>query len=91
MPEKSPSAVPLLVTYGGLLVLLGGTLLASRWHLGPFALAVALGFAAAKTGLILVRFMHLGDQGGLVRLFALAGYFWLAVAIALTLVDFLNR
>ena len=46
---------------------------------------------AAKTALIALYFMRLRYQPGLVRLFAGAGLFWLAILMVLSLADFFTR
>jgi cytochrome c oxidase subunit 4 len=50
-----------------------------------------LGVATAKGALIFFYFMRLRERPGLIRLFALAGFFWLAILMALTFADFFTR
>jgi cytochrome c oxidase subunit 4 len=73
------------------MALLALTALSSRLALGGWALPVALGIAFAKLALIYLFFMQLKYQRGLVRIFATAGFFWLAVAGLLTFSDYLTR
>jgi cytochrome c oxidase subunit 4 len=59
--------------------------------LGPLNTVVALAIAIAKTLLVAFFFMHLKYAHGLTRIVVLAGFFWLAILIALTLSDELTR
>ena len=74
-----------------LLVLLGLTLLAARFDLGPFNLAIALVVAAAKTLLIALYFMHLRYHNWLAWAVAGAGVVWLVILIGLTLSDYVSH
>lgn len=78
-------------TFAALMVLLGVTVWAAHIHLGEWAGAVALLIAAVKTVLIGVIFMHLGSESALIRLFATAGFLWLAIMLAITLSDYETR
>jgi cytochrome c oxidase subunit IV len=72
-------------------VLLVFTALATLLPPGPWALPVALAIATAKTALIFWYFMQLRQQDGMVRVFASAGFAWLAIAGVLTFADYLTR
>jgi cytochrome c oxidase subunit 4 len=74
-----------------LLLLLAITTGAAFLPLGQFNILVALLIAAAKAVLVLILFMELGRSSGLVRAFAVAGFFWLAILLALTSADYLTR
>ena len=51
----------------------------------------SLVIAAAKTALVFLFFMQLWYQRGLIRIFAAAGFFWLAIIGVLTFCDYLTR
>ncbi len=72
----------------GLLALTWGM---ARLDLGRFNAAVALGIAATKALLVLMYFMHLRDERKTTWLFAVAGVYWFALMVALTLGDYLTR
>jgi cytochrome c oxidase subunit IV len=59
--------------------------------LGPFNTVAALAIAVAKMLLVVLFFMHLKYSEGLTKIVVLAGIFWLAILIALTLTDELTR
>jgi cytochrome c oxidase subunit 4 len=59
--------------------------------LGPLNTVAALVIAFSKMLLVLLFFMHLRHSGGLVRIAVLAGFFWLALLIALTMSDYRTR
>ncbi len=81
----------ILGTYGALMVLLVLTALATKLPAGPWATATSLTIAFAKLALIFLFFMQLRYQRGLVRIFAIAGFFWLAIGGVLTFSDYLTR
>ncbi|MGB0036633.1 MAG: cytochrome C oxidase subunit IV family protein [Candidatus Acidiferrales bacterium] len=57
----------------------------------PLNTVVALAIAVTKMLLVVLFFMHLKYSPGLTRLVLLAGFFWLAIMLALTLSDELTR
>jgi cytochrome c oxidase subunit 4 len=91
MTQAAPSIPRLLAVYAALLCLLaltaGATMLPAGWWSTPIGLFI--GFA--KAFLIACFFMNLRGQAGLVRTFAVAGLFWLAVMMVLTASDYLTR
>lgn len=91
MTANAPPVPRLVGVYLALLTLLALTATATLLPPGAWSTPISLGIATAKTALIFVWFMRLRDRPGLVRLFALAGFFWLAIFIGLALTDFLTR
>jgi len=91
MTANTPSLVSIVRVYLVLLTLLGLTAAAARLPPGPWSTPVSLGFATAKAALIFICFMRLREQSGLVRLFALAGFFWLAILLGLTFAEGFTR
>jgi cytochrome c oxidase subunit 4 len=91
MNARDPSFRPLFGTYAALILLLamtaGATALPTGWWSTPVGLAVAI----AKASLIFIFFMRLRSQGPLVRIFALVGFFFLAIMFVLTLADYFTR
>jgi len=59
--------------------------------LGPFNTVVALVIAFAKMLLVVLFFMHVKQSSGLIRVVLLAGFFWLALLIGLTMSDYRTR
>ncbi len=57
----------------------------------PWNTLVALAIAACKASLVVLFFMHAKYSSNLTRLAAVAGLFWLAILIALTLSDYKTR
>jgi cytochrome c oxidase subunit 4 len=51
----------------------------------------ALAIAVTKMLLVVLFFMHVKYSPGLTRLVVVAGFFWLAIMVALTLSDVLSR
>jgi cytochrome c oxidase subunit 4 len=81
----------IILVYAALLALLSLTATATLLPAGPWSTPIALGIATAKVMLISIYFMRLREQSGLIRLFAVAGLFWLAILMGLTLADFFTR
>jgi caa(3)-type oxidase subunit IV len=77
--------------YFSLLALLVLTAAAREIPSGMWSAPLSLAIATAKTALIFIFFMNLRYQRGLIRIFALAGFFWLAIAGVLTFADYFTR
>jgi cytochrome c oxidase subunit 4 len=88
---QQPTTKTFLANYVALMVLLVLTALASKASLGAWQTPVSLAIAAAKMLLVFLFFMQLWWQRGLIRVFAAAGFFWLAIIGALTFSDYLTR
>lgn len=89
-PAKFSVREPLLV-FLGLLGLLALSAVSSHWTHGVTGTSIGLGIAVAKTALIFTFFMRLRRQPGLVRLFAVAGFFWLLLIGSLVFADYFTR
>lgn len=85
-----PSA-DLVLCWLGLLALLGLTVVLSYQPLASFNFPVAITIATIKAGLVAAIFMELRHRSGVIRAFAAAGFFWLAILLWLGLMDFLTR
>lgn len=82
---------PLLLVWAALLALLALTIAASFVLTGPLSLAASLSIALAKAALVFWFYMHLKEEGGLVRLAAVAAGAWLLILFALSASDFATR
>ncbi len=80
-----------LGVFAALLTLTAITTAAAFVDLGPFNNVVALGIAVLKAALVVLIFMHVKYSPRLVPLVVVAGCFWLAILIVLTLTDYLTR
>ena len=90
----SGHVVPTKVYVGiflALLALTGLTTWVAYFDLGPMNTVVALAIAVTKMLLVILFFMHVKYSSGLTRLIILAGFFWFAILVALTLSDELTR
>ncbi len=88
---ETPSNRHLVIVFGALLGLLGAALLAAYLPLGRWGPLTAMTIAGAKAALVMIYFMHLRERDGLIRVFALGGFFWLAVLFVLAMSDYLTR
>jgi cytochrome c oxidase subunit IV len=91
MSEHVTSRTVYFAVFGALMVLTFLTVFAARLDLGWANDVVALGIAVTKALLVLWFFMHLRYSTRVTVLTALAGFFWLAILIFLTLNDYLTR
>jgi cytochrome c oxidase subunit IV len=86
--------VPISTYLAVFVALLVGTAL-TTWvayiDLGRWNTVVALTIAVIKMTLVVLFFMHVKYATGLTRIVILAGFFWLAIMITLSLSDELTR
>jgi cytochrome c oxidase subunit 4 len=92
-PESAgrPPSAAFTLTGASLLALLGLTVGVAYLDLGWLNTPLAMTISAAKAVVIILFFMHVRRASGLVKLFAVAGFFWLAVMFALAFSDFAAR
>lgn len=74
-----------------LLVLTALTTGVALVDLGPFNTVVALTIAVVKMLLVILFFMHVKYSSGLTRIVIVAGFFFLAILVSLTLADAFTR
>ena len=91
MTAHALSLPRLVLVYLVLLALLALTAVATLLPPGSWSTPIALGIAGTKAALIFIFFMRLRERSGLIRIFALAGFFWLAILVGLTFVDYFTR
>ncbi|MCU1338275.1 MAG: caa(3)-type oxidase, subunit [Bryobacterales bacterium] len=77
--------------YAVLIALTATTVAVSRIDLGEFNFIVAMTIAVIKAVLVIMFFMHVREASALTKLFAGAGFFWMAILIVFTLSDYLSR
>lgn len=87
----SKAAKLVLKVWLGLLALMALTTAMAFVPIGAGNLPIALGIAIAKALLVLWFFMELKGSGGLTRVVAAAGFFWLLIFVTLTWADFGHR
>jgi cytochrome c oxidase subunit IV len=91
MTDTPNPILRILRVYLALMALLVMTASASHLRAGWYSTPIALGAATAKLALVFWFFMNLSRQRPLVRIFAAAGFFWLAVLFVLAASDYLTR
>jgi len=91
MSEHVTSRKVYFAVFAALMVLTAATVIVANFDLGWANDVVALGIAVTKALLVLWFFMHLRYSTRVTVLTALAGFFWLAILISLTLNDYLTR
>ena len=73
--------------FGALMILTLITVAVAFQDFGVFNNIIALTIAGIKTTLVVLFFMHVKYESKLTKLFAAAGFIWLAILIAFTLQD----
>ena len=63
----------------------------AKFDLGKMNAVVALTIAVIKASLVVLYFMHVRYSSRLTWVFVGAGFFWLAIMVALTLSDYMTR
>ena len=91
MSEHVTSRKVYFAVFCALMVLTAATVIVATIDLGWANDVVALTIAVTKALLVLWFFMHLRYSTRVTMLTALAGFFWLAILIFLTLNDYLTR
>jgi cytochrome c oxidase subunit 4 len=91
MSEHTSSPKMYLAVFGALLVLTLVTWLVAQVDLGWANDVVALAIAVTKALLVILFFMHVRHSTRMTAITALAGFFWLAILIFLTLNDYGTR
>jgi cytochrome c oxidase subunit IV len=92
--EHSEHIVSPKVYAAVLAALLIGTVLtvqAAKVDLGRLNIVVALGIACIKMTLVILFFMHGKYSARRTKLVIIAGFFWLAIMLGLTLADYSTR
>lgn len=89
--EAIPSVGSYVAVFVALMILAALTVGLADIDLGIFNTVAALAIAAAKMTLVALFFMHVWYKPGLTRIVILAGFFWLALLVGLTLADEFTR
>jgi cytochrome c oxidase subunit 4 len=89
--ESHPTENLYYGVFAVLMVLLALTVLVAQFELGAANLPVAIAVASIKALFIVLFFMHVRYSRPLTWLVAGAGFFWLAILLALTLADYWSR
>lgn len=85
--HSHPSVALYFTIFGALMVLTAVTVAVAFVNLGPLNNVVALAVAGVKTALVVLFFMHVHYSSRTTKIFAAAGFFWLAILITFTVSD----
>ncbi len=91
MSEHIVSRTIYFVIFAALMVLTVATYLVALVDLGRLNAVVALAIAVTKAVLVVLFFMHVRYSTRLTKIVVIAGFFWLALLIVLTLADYFTR
>jgi cytochrome c oxidase subunit 4 len=79
------------MVFGALLVGTAITVFAAGVDLGVLNPVIALAIACTKAVIVILFFMHVKYQSGLIKMTVGAGFFTFLVLITMTLVDYISR
>lgn len=91
MSEHIVSPTVYVIIFAILIVMTATTAAVAFVDLGRFNVVVALAIATFKASLVVLFFMHARYIPGRTQLVIIAGVFWLAIMLSLTLVDYRTR
>ena len=91
MKEHIVSPKVYFAVFAALVVLTVATWRVAKMDLGQWNAIVALTIAVIKATLVVLYFMHVRYSSRLTWVFVGAGFFWLAIMVALTLSDYATR
>ena len=74
-----------------LMVMTAMTVAVAYVHLGALNKVVAVGIATFKATLVILYFMHVSHSSRLTKLTVMCGFFFLAILLGLTMVDYSSR
>jgi cytochrome c oxidase subunit 4 len=81
-----------LLVWVALMALMALTAGLSRLDLGPWSTVVAMAIAVIKALLVILFFMHVRyEDQKITWVVVIAGFFWLAILLALSMTDYLSR
>ena len=86
-----PSVRTYVIVWATLTVMTFVTYLVAQVELGAWNIVVALLIALFKMMLVILFFMNVKAESPLTKLFAGAGFFWMAILLGLTLSDYFSR
>ncbi len=79
------------MVFGTLLLFTGLTVVAAEIDLGWLNPVIALGIASFKAVMVILFFMHVKYQSGLIKMTVGAGFFTFLVLVTMTLSDYMSR
>jgi cytochrome c oxidase subunit 4 len=85
------SPIQYAMVFGTLLVGTLVTVLAAYKDMGPWNPVIALAIACFKAVVVILFFMHVKYQSGLIKMTVGAGFFTFLVLITMTLCDYISR
>jgi cytochrome c oxidase subunit 4 len=91
MSEHIVSKTIYFAIFGALIVLTVLTYMVALIDLGRLNVVVALAVAVTKAMLVVLFFMHVRYSTRLTKVVVIAGFFWLALLIVLTMADYFTR
>lgn len=91
MSEHIVSKTIYFLIFGTLMVLTVVTYWVALYDFGPMNVVIALAVAVTKAVLVVLYFMHVRYSTRLTKIVVIAGFFWLAILIVLTLSDYFTR
>ncbi len=89
--HSQPSVRAYVTVWAILTFMTFATYYIAQIDLGPWNIVIALLIAFFKMTLVVLIFMNVKADNPLTKLFVGAGFFWMAILLALTLGDYISR
>jgi cytochrome c oxidase subunit IV len=89
--HHGPSLGTMLAVFAALLAMTGLTVAVAYQDLGRLSAVVALAIASFKAGLVVLYFMHVRYASKLIRLYAAAGFVFVALLLGITMSEVAGR
>jgi cytochrome c oxidase subunit IV len=80
-----------VAVWAALIVLTISTVLIAKIDLGEWNFVVAMTIAVIKGTLVVLFFMHVKGSSSMLKLFVVAGFFWMAILFVFVLSDYFSR
>jgi len=91
MSEHIVSKTIYFLIFAALMVLTVVTYWVALYDFGQMNVVIALAVAVTKAVLVVLFFMHVRYSTRLTKIVVIAGFFWLAILVVLTLSDYFTR
>lgn len=89
--HSQPTVRAYVIVWVILTIMTFATYYIAQIDLGPWNIVIALLIAFFKMSLVVLIFMNVRADNPLTKLFVGAGFFWMAILLALTLGDYISR
>ncbi len=91
MSHEASSVKPYIAVWAALIALTVTTVVVAEIDLGEGNIVLAMTIAVIKATLVAAVFMHVKGSSALIKLFVVAGFFWMLILFSLVFGDYISR